>query len=83
MSEQIKGQQDSVLLANQLKGSAGVAFNVRGLLLLPPLLLPLLLLPPPPPRKKFSKHWYLHVSHHTQKSNYYQHTEMSSFVAQT
>jgi hypothetical protein len=40
--------------------------------------------PPPPPTSttnKFSKHRYLHVSHHTEKSNNYQHIEVSSFIA--
>jgi len=70
----LKGSKTQYSLLTQSKGSAGVAFNVSGLLLLlPP--------PPTPPQKRFSKHRYLRVSHHTQKSNYYQHTEVSSFVA--
>ena len=51
------------------------------LLLLPQQLLVLLLLLLLLLLNRSSKHWYLHLSHHAEKSNYYQHNEVSSFIA--
>ena len=66
-----------VLITNDSYNNEQIKKLLLLLLVLPLLLLLLLLLL----LNRSSKHWYLHVSHHAEKSNYYQHNEVCSFVA--